>query len=313
MALADSRWSATVHPRVCGERSSQPTQRTLMTGSSPRVRGTHHHVRLIDVFHQVHPRVCGERPGIPTRARSRLCGSSPRVRGTPVLQPAVGARRPGSSPRVRGTRAARRRPVVGRRFIPACAGNSIPGLVSYGVRPVHPRVCGELIDDQRAVLDRTGSSPRVRGTPERVGRWVLDVRFIPACAGNSTVACLLRTAASVHPRVCGELGRPGSQHHLADRFIPACAGNSWSWCVRTMCMAVHPRVCGELRGNSRSDHYNTGSSPRVRGTPLPPFYRLRCSRFIPACAGNSRQPQVRQPQATVHPRVCGELVRLVCI
>ena len=49
----------------------------------------------------------------------------------------------GSSPRVRGIREKFPGEVTFRRFIPACAGNSIamPGI---GVRrPVHPRVCGE--------------------------------------------------------------------------------------------------------------------------------------------------------------------------
>ena len=53
----------------------------------------------------------------------------------------------------------------------------------------------------------------------------------------------------------------------------------------------------------------TGSSPRVRGTAKTGKARLTASRFIPACAGNSRSAISKISRRTVHPRVCGEQLR----
>ena len=130
-----------VHPRVCGERYSMSRAIGLITGSSPRVRGTLVRLKVstsndrfipacagnaqllppFRVARSVHPRVCGERA---LRSLSWLQGD-------------------GSSPRVRGTHehAATKPPL--RRFIPACAGNACRCWKSLGSRPVHPRVCGE--------------------------------------------------------------------------------------------------------------------------------------------------------------------------
>ena len=49
-----------------------------------------------------------------------------------------------------------------------------------------------------------------------------------------------------------------------------------------------------------------GSSPRVRGTRPTRPVRSRCSRIIPACAGNAEFPEDSPPLAPDHPRVCGE-------
>ena len=111
-----------VHPRVCGERRSGNGPTDGGSGSSPRLRGTHNLRHCGWVYHRfipafagnaragavpavpppVHPRVCGERMSIPSRAALRN-GSSPRLRGTHVLQPAR---------------------VAAYRFIPAFAGNA---------------------------------------------------------------------------------------------------------------------------------------------------------------------------------------------
>ena len=65
-------------------------------------------------------------------------------------------------------------------------------------------------------------------------------------------------------------------------------------------------MCGEHPDAPICSRKRRGSSPRVRGTPA----RRECGgavlRFIPACAGNTRECQVRRFSTAVHPRVCGE-------
>ena len=50
----------------------------------------------------------------------------------------------------------------------------------------------------------------------------------------------------------------------------------------------------------------TGSSPPARGTPRSPRWQPTCIRFIPACAGNTRECEPPRLPSTVHPRLRGE-------
>jgi hypothetical protein len=154
--------------------------------------------------------------------------SSPRVRGTQVdLDPLTGCPRfipagagnacftldPqltdfGSSPRVRGTRLDDLFEQAVYRFIPAGAGNAWATIRRAACTTVHPRVCGERPDADRAARVPDGSSPRVRGTPAQSVTDFGAQRFIPACAGNALLPCQLRSDPPVHPRVCGERLRP---------------------------------------------------------------------------------------------------------
>ncbi len=293
-------------------------------GSSPRVRGTpgqqQHNspiVRFIPACagnttnrlqktarSPVHPRVCGEHDGVdPSGARA--AGSSPRVRGTP---PRCNCRW--------------RRP----RFIPACAGNAT-GCQSAPPRgTVHPRVCGERSHGSATGNAWRGSSPRVRGTQHPFCHDRLNQRFIPACAGNAAGSPTRSSAATVHPRVCGERLNHLVQGSAADgssprvrgthgegdwfgaigRFIPACAGNASTGLTLPETRTVHPRVCGERRGGESRCGPVNGSSPRVRGTLGPQRTAVLVQRFIPACAGNAARAESKLQIIAVHPRVCGE-------
>ena len=233
-------------------------------------------------------------------------GSSPRVWGTPPLMLVVKG---------------------GRRFIPACVGNSICQDHSGRRLAVHPRVCGELMTNKLAVPASNGSSPRVWGTRQcrRVSSCLL--RFIPACVGNSYRRHLECTIYAVHPRVCGELGTlsiglprtcgssprvwgtPADYTVVRDlsRFIPACVGNSCFGRSMRPSGRVHPRVCGELSVRPIFSIMDIGSSPRVWGTLVNRPVMLFQMRFIPACVGNSSPARSKLSSRTVHPRVCGEL------
>ena len=191
----------------------------------------------------VHPRVCGEH--MAARMGSKLVpGSSPRVRGTYRMLPDCNA---------------------SIRFIPACAGNIVIKEDIVKEQAVHPRVCGEHFAPCFTVGCKGGSSPRVRGTCSTCRPTKSARRFIPACAGNIAMLPALKTAITVHPRVCGEhqVYRQSYRHSSGSsprvrgtfrhrgmddwviRFIPACAGNIHTLLPNAPFIAVHPRVCGE--------------------------------------------------------------------
>ena len=111
----------------------------------------------------VHPRMRGEHYTT-TTARPSLNGSSPHARGTRAM---------GGGGCARG------------RFIPACAGNTFQSRPRKYCTAVHPRMRGEHARPFAGFSVRAGSSPHARGTllDHVVGGF--EVRFIPACAGNT--------------------------------------------------------------------------------------------------------------------------------
>ena len=156
-------------------------------------------------------------------------------------------------------------------------------------------------------------------------------RFIPARAGNSVKPSRCGRWVSVHPRACGELssatwirvvsygssprvrGTPHDKESVVrdGRFIPARAGNSARDRTDGAIVGVHPRACGELLSTVNGAVLEDGSSPRVRGTPSSRLRTAPRHRFIPARAGNSMRPASPGRPSSVHPRACGELLRLL--
>ena len=172
----------------------------------------------------------------------------------------------GSSPRARGTHASWLTQPGGRRFIPACAGNTRQTGTASLPWPVHPRVRGEHTNHSLKRANGIGSSPRARGTRPAAIPGRRCCRFIPACAGNTTTADPTISATDgSSPRARGTLTRNGWQDFVG-RFIPACAGNTVSVESWHRSVPVHPRVRGEHRSQPRMIEAVVGSSPRARGT-----------------------------------------------
>src|SRR5690554_134853 len=171
-----------VYPRGCEERDVQPALHCLVSGLSPRMRGTEtifnngvNNGRFIPADagngflsfkHQagftVYPRGCGER--IPYQLLDAWArGLSPRMRGTVISM--------GNSPNER-------------RFIPADAGNGPTRIPASILLPVYPRGCGEREPARQAGGCLRGLSPRMRGTALISLPVLFLLRFIPADAGN---------------------------------------------------------------------------------------------------------------------------------
>ena len=205
------------HPRMCGEHTDLGKIVRVQWGSSPHVRGapyrqavfrhragiipacagsTHHESDGAD-DERDHPRMCGEHFQT-KRARIRLSGSSPHVRGAPHLMAEL-----------RGQSG----------IIPACAGSTALISINSPVSRDHPRMCGEHFNCEEVALMRVGSSPHVRGAhlDRRLPR--RESGIIPACAGSTWPASPPWHSSWDHPRMCGE-------HFIFGGDLPLTEGSS---------------------------------------------------------------------------------------
>ena len=250
----------------------------------------------------------------------------PRAGGEHARAPAFLECKIGSSPRRRGTRAVAAAAQAVQRFIPAQAGNTRQSGGAWFQHPVHPRAGGEHLSPMPAISSAVGSSPRRRGTRDRITVSLHMKRFIPAQAGNTPVQQHKEQKPSVHPRAGGEhserslipyfqygssprrRGTPNSIVNIlsVSRFIPAQAGNTGGYVGRSRIDPVHPRAGGEHVVSVPRCSQAGGSSPRRRGTLSLSPVRCIVGRFIPAQAGNTINVVNSSLHAAVHPRAGGE-------
>ncbi len=227
-----------------GEHFELMVRGELAVGSSPHARGTPVQQPVQGDLGRFIPACAGNTIGMPST--NWLVSVHPRMRGEHFPDESAPTHTYGSSPHARGTQWVDLIASTLRRFIPACAGNTGSRRVCAGSVPVHPRMRGEHKSAARFSLSALGSSPHARGTRFRDPCGLANVRFIPACAGNTSAAARSTPTAAVHPRMRGEHAFPstssawanGSSPHArgtlgarlssrnTPRFIPACAGNT---------------------------------------------------------------------------------------
>ena len=170
------------HPRACGENGARADRERFQPGLIPARAGKTRDVCLRLYPDRAHPRACGENLTAPAMMPTSQ-GSSPRVRGKP--------RPMGRGPAPGG-------------LIPARAGKT--GSASPWARPwwAHPRACGENAAIAGVGGLGAGSSPRVRGKPQRQKRFDGRRGLIPARAGKTRRWTRTTTPGRAHPRACGE-------------------------------------------------------------------------------------------------------------
>ncbi len=231
----------------------------------------------------VHPHGCGavsENGSTVGRATVHLHGC-----GAVLTRQSTRRFRAGSSPRVWGGFGSGRVREYRARFIPTGVGRLRSQGSSRRSTSVHPHGCGAVTLPGLVKEIDLGSSPRVWGGYQTVGRHPHRRRFIPTGVGRLTQRLSARGGCPVHPHGCGAVGtfwsrssgqagssprvwggcRWPSCGHRGARFIPTGVGRfSRSRCTRTS-PTVHPHGCGAVAIVRGEDGMPPGSSPRVWG------------------------------------------------
>ena len=213
--------------------------------------------------HTVYPRACGGTE-YDDLERQLISGLSPRLRGnhaiTPSMHHAV-------------------------RSIPAPAGEPFQHLVVEFVIQVYPRACGGTLPFLSSPGIRYGLSPRLRGNPQLYIIKAVQIRSIPAPAGEPRRGDGNDYICGVYPRACGGTtfhpNRSAASYGLSPRLrgnpkstrtpliragsIPAPAGEPPVVDVQSPAVGVYPRACGGTDMRSDTEVYQAGLSPRLRG------------------------------------------------
>ena len=93
---------------------------------------------------------------------------------------------------------------------------------------------------------------------------------------------------------------------LSERIIPADVGSTSLASDMVPSAKDHPRGCGEHTWTTLTRSSRTGSSPRMRGAPLPATTATHKPGIIPADAGSTSSQASSDASNADHPRGCGE-------
>ena len=270
------------------------------------------------------------------QTRSRTSGTRwppdhPRACGANKIDHADGGVQVGSSPRMRGKPLIRIPVGLEVRIIPAHAGQTPCAVRPRPWWPDHPRACGAnfgtlgvrvhltlpAIGFQQQVLghvdtDRGGhrAPSLVRANTTYVPGSTSMARAVNTPAGVN--ACTLPPATRRHlssatgssPRMRGKrAGKPDPQSR--QRIIPAHAGQTLVLKSSPRLRADHPRACGANGRRVTLNPPESGSSPRMRGKPEDDVHGWILLRIIPAHAGQTGLRVTLNPPESDHPRACG--------
>ena len=189
------------HPRACGVYRSILVACTILTGSSPRVRG----LRFTDSAPTAYRRIIPARAGFTVILRGRILSlrDHPRACGVYIGDTRDEIKALGSSPRVRGLHARRSTAHTPAGIIPARAGFTAGDSVPVAVAQDHPRACGVYSPSIVQITARRGASPRARGLRGNYASILPECRIIPARAGFTPPLCRRGERGMDHPRACG--------------------------------------------------------------------------------------------------------------
>ena len=231
----------------------------------------------------------------------------------------------GLSPHRRGNQLRDQNAELGRRSIPAQAGEPTWNRAGSRAVRVYPRTGGGTAERPAALRHQLGLSPHRRGNPLHVVVRVIGKGSIPAQAGEPWLACLGGRPAGVYPRTGGgttqyariadthgglsphrrgnPLARAGKVAY--SRSIPAQAGEPLSGRPRRIGRWVYPRTGGGTTLSGTPTVAGLGLSPHRRGNRYAPLAQVLAQGSIPAQAGEPTTWAIPGGRKRVYPRTGG--------
>ena len=212
-----------LYPRACGGTIEAEGKRAVRKGLSPRMRGN----RLGA------PTGCPHRGSIPAHAGEPYRRTPwrkgtrvyPRACGGTFLFSSLGCSVRGLSPRMRGNQTLELRKEVGRRSIPAHAGEPKRRPRMPQKPRVYPRACGGT--GLGAVTQDAGAglSPRMRGNQRAPAATCDRKGSIPAHAGEPLPNSMTAPMSRVYPRACGGTLEGSASRSAGRDLSPRMRGN----------------------------------------------------------------------------------------
>ncbi|KFI61968.1 hypothetical protein BCUN_1809 [Bifidobacterium cuniculi] len=213
------------------------------------------------------------------------------------------------------------------RIIPAYAGQLCAERSRVGAFSDHPRIRGATGLRHGTTPCSSGSSPHTRGNCGRQGIRRLQIRIIPAYAGQLARPLMSLETVPDHPRIRGataafeegaERWRGSSPHTRGNcravssplacrRIIPAYAGQLAGMSSVIGYLPDHPRIRGATRAAPLPLETRVGSSPHTRGNCRPPPPHARNNRIIPHTRGNYTGGARRVANRRIIPAYAGQL------
>ena len=175
-----------VYPRWRGEHPNPVIACPTIRGLSPLARGTLAAGRHASALRRFIPAGAGNT--FVFNSESMYCPVYPRWRGEHTPKIDDRSVHLGLSPLARGTPPPQWLCWICCRFIPAGAGNTVASGISITTYAVYPRWRGEHFARTVFLWWWRGLSPLARGTQLQIKTGKLQIRFIPAGAGNTSLS-----------------------------------------------------------------------------------------------------------------------------
>ena len=292
-------------------------------GLSPHLRGSRQRADFRHELARPIPAPAGQ-PFLIAKSKRRT-RAYPRTCGAAHVLLALFLHGEGLSPHLRGSRNPLRLAHLGKRPIPAPAGQPSAHRAAAGAPRAYPRTCGAATGIHAGLWREGGLSPHLRGSRCRMAPVPGRCGPIPAPAGQPNSKLYDKSDARAYPRTCGAAPdrhrRAGDDQGLSPHLrgsrerhraagplqgpIPAPAGQPASGSRRRKGWGAYPRTCGAACPCSRHSPTSRGLSPHLRGSPQDVASNGLNDGPIPAPAGQPIWTRSDGTPRGAYPRTCG--------
>ena len=311
-------------PRACGDRPIVNTPSVIISGSTPRMRGSTPSQPEKPMNTAVYPAHAGIDPGLTSdrclpRGLPRACGDRPASAYFFALEYR-------STPRMRGSTPGVHHHADHSRVYPAHAGIDRMRRRSRSDRPRLPRACGDRPSLNTVCTYPLLSTPRMRGSTFCRLNAACPPPVYPAHAGIDPWPRRQKAPRACLPRACGDRPHASPTNSRAPTSTPRMRGSTLDRRVGDPAGRVYPahagidlflhqtergidrlpRACGDRPNLYTAGTVAVSSTPRMRGS-TSCLGQCSCDGGVyPAHAGIDPQYGHGTPSKKGLPRACGD-------